>query len=101
MKKFKVKKNDKVYVLAGKEKGKTGIIKKVLVEAERVIVEGLNKVVSFNKQTREGITTKEASIHISNVAHVDPASKKPTRVKVLVNGDVKQLVAKKSGKVIR
>lgn len=101
MKKFKVKKNDRVYVLAGKEKGKIGVIKQVLVDAERVIVEGLNKVVCFNKQTREGMSEKEASIHISNVAHVDPVSKKPTRVKVFVNGDVKQLVSKKSGKVIR
>lgn len=99
--KFKVRKNDRVYVLTGKEKGKTGTVKKVLTETQRVIVEGLNKVVCFNKQTREGMTQKEASIHISNVAHVDPASKKPTRVKVVVNGDVKQLVAKKSGKIIR
>ncbi len=101
MKKFKVKKSDRVYILAGKEKGKTGVIKKVLVEANRVIVEGLNQVVCFNKKTREGMTTKEASIHISNVAHVDPVSSKPTRVKVVMNGDVKQIVAKKSGKVIR
>ena len=100
-KKYKVRKSDKVIVLAGREKGKTGTIKEVITAKDRVIIEGLNKVVCFNKQTREGMTTKEASIHISNVAHVDPKDGKATRVRFHMNGDVKQLVAKRSGKVIR
>lgn len=101
MKKYKVRKSDKVVVLAGKDKGKTGVIKHVITDKDRVIVEGLQKVVCFNKSTREGMTTKEASIHISNVAHVDPKDGKATRVRVHMNGDVKQLVSKRSGKVIR
>lgn len=99
--KYKIKKNDHVCVIAGKEKGKTGVVKEMLISKGRVIIEGLNKVVCFNKQTKEGMTTKEASIHLSNVSHIDPVSGKPTRVKVVYNKDEKNLVAKKSGEIIR
>lgn len=101
MKKYKIKKNDKVFILAGKEKGKSGVVREIITKNDRAIVEGLNKVVCFNKNTKEGMSTKEASIHISNLSHIDPVQNVPTRVKVVINGDVKQIVAKKSGKVIR
>jgi len=104
--KFKVKKSDKVMVLAGKDKGKIGVIKRMIINREnfdktRVIVEDVNKVIDFNKRERTGISEKEASIHISNVAHVDPVDSEPTRVKVVLNGNLKQIVSKRSGKIIR
>lgn len=101
MKKYKVKTNDKVIILAGKDKGKIGIIKKMVTDKDRVIVEGINKVIDFNKRERTGISEKEASLHISNVSHVDPVDSKPTRVKVVMNGNLKQIVSKRSGKIIR
>lgn len=100
-KKFKIRKSDKVIVISGREKGEVGIVKKIITETSRVIIGGLNLVKCFNKKTRAGMTTKEASMHISNVAHVDPVDGKATRVKIVVNGDVKQVVSKKSGKIIR
>lgn len=100
-KKFKIKKSDKVIVISGKEKGNVGIVRQVLVEKNRVIVEGLNKVIDFNKRERTGISEKEASIHISNVAHLDPVDQKATKVAIRINGDTKQIISKRSGKVIR
>ncbi|MBC7645454.1 MAG: 50S ribosomal protein L24 [Thermoleophilia bacterium] len=91
--KFKVKKGDKVVVLSGKDRGKTGVVEQVLREKSRVIVEGVNIVkrhtkarppanpqqASRNQQTG-GVIEKAAAIHVSNVAVVSPASGKPTRV---------------------
>ncbi len=99
--KYKIKRNDKVMIIAGKEKGKVGIVKQLLPVKNRVLVEGLNKVIDFNKATRTGLSEKEASIHISNVSHVDPVSGESTRTKIVINGDTKHLVSKKSHKVIR
>ena len=99
--KYKIRKDDKVIIISGKEKGKTGVVKKVFVEAGRVLVEGLNKVVCFNKKTKTGMSTKEAPIHISNVSHIDPVDGRPTRVKVLVEDGVKSIVSKRSGRKVR
>ena len=81
---MKIKKGDKVVVIAGHEKGKEGIVIKSMPSKNMVVVEGLNKVTKHNKpnqQNTEGsITTKEAPIHVSNVAIVDPKTKKPARV---------------------
>lgn len=105
MTKLKIKKNDKVIVLAGKDKGKVGDVLDVLVKDSRVVVKGINLVtrhVKPNARSAGGKVSQEASIHISNVAHVDPKSGKPTRVgvKKLAGGE-KALVAKKSGEEIR
>jgi len=102
--KFRIRKGDMVCVIAGKDKGKTGQVLKVLREANRLIVQGVNLIKRHQKQTvsqEGGIVQKEASLHISNVAHVDPVSKKPTRVgfKVLKDGR-KVRVAKRSGETI-
>lgn len=99
--KYKIRKNDRVIVIAGREKGKVGIVKQVITATNRVLVEGLNKVVCFNKRTREGMKEKEMPMHISNVSHIDPVDNKATRVKVVMNGDVKQFVSVRSGKVVR
>lgn len=102
--KFRIKKGDNVCVISGKDKGKTGQVLKMLREKNRVIVQGVNLVKRHQKQTMTqegGVVQKEASLHISNVAHVDPKSKKPTRVgyKVLSDGS-KVRVAKRSGETI-
>ena len=83
-KKFKIKKGDSVIVLAGKDKGKSGSVTSVLKEKERVMVQGINIMKRHRKATQENpgkIEEIEASIHISNVAHVDPETGKATRVK--------------------
>ncbi len=81
---MKIKKGDKVVVIAGHEKGKEGVVIKAFPREEKVIIEGLNMVTKHNKpnqQNTEGsISKKEAPIHVSNVMVVDPKTKKPARV---------------------
>ena len=83
----KIKKGDLVLVIAGKERGKQGKVLKVITETNRVLVEGVNRVTKHTKagQTERGTQTGgievvEAPVHVSNVAVVDPETKKPTRV---------------------
>lgn len=102
--KFKIRKGDKVVVISGKEKGKTGEVLRVLREESRVLVQGVRMV---KRHTRPapgnpgGIVDKEAPIHVSNVALLDPKSGKATRVgfKVL-DGGRKVRVARRSGEMI-
>jgi large subunit ribosomal protein L24 len=115
----KIKKGDLVQVITGKkqdkggDRGKQGRVPEVLVEQNRVIVEGVNYVTKHNRVGQSqrgtktgGIETMEAPIHISNVAVVDPSTKKPTRVGHRVEEQTKDGVkrtvrvryAKKSGK---
>ena len=101
--KFKLKKGDEVVVLAGKDKGKTGKVSSVLKANNRVIVEGVNIVKRHRKATQESpgkIEEKEASIHISNVAHVDPESGKATRIKYEVKDGVKRRLSVISGALL-
>ena len=105
MSKLHIKKGDTVYVNTGKDKGKTGVVTKVLVKENRAIVEGLN-MVSRNtkpnaKNPQGGIIKKEAPIHISNLNPLDPKSGKPTRVGYKMDGDKKIRFAKKSGEEIK
>jgi large subunit ribosomal protein L24 len=99
----KIKKGDRVVLLAGKDKGRQGAVTKVFPKEERVIVEGLNTVQRHTKATQGdpqgGIKTKEAPVHISNVALVD-SNGKPTRVGFKIEGDKKVRVAKTTGEVI-
>ena len=99
----KIKKGDRVMVLAGKDKGRQGNVLKVLPKDERVVVEGLNMVQRHTRPTQSdpqgGIKNKEAALHISNVAIVDSKGK-PTRVGFRVEGDKKVRVAKTTGEVI-
>jgi large subunit ribosomal protein L24 len=102
--KFKIRKGDKVIVISGRDKGKTGEVLRVLREESRVLVQGVNMVKRHTKAspaTPGGIIDKEAPLHISNVAHVDPTSNKPTRVgfKVL-DGGRKVRIARRSGEAI-
>jgi len=100
----KIKKGDKVVVLSGRDKGKSGEVIRSLPRANKVVVQGVNVVKRHTRQSAAaagGIVEKEAPIHISNVSHVDPKDSKPTRVgfKTLEDG-TKVRVAKRSGEVI-
>ncbi|HEV2548150.1 MAG TPA: 50S ribosomal protein L24 [Stellaceae bacterium] len=102
--KFKIKKGDKVVVITGRDKGKSGEVLKVLRDEDRVLVQGVHMVKRHTRQSAGqagGIVEKEAPIHISNVAHLDPKSNKPTRVgyKTLEDGR-KVRVARRSGEVL-
>ena len=99
----KIKKGDRVVVLAGKDKGRQGAVLKVLPSDNRVVVEGLNMVQRHTRPTQTdpqgGIKNKEASLHLSNVAVVDSKGK-PTRVGFKIEGDKKVRIAKTTGEVI-
>ncbi|MQT13751.1 50S ribosomal protein L24 [Segnochrobactrum spirostomi] len=100
----KIKKGDKVVVLAGRDKGRTGEVLEVQPAEERALVSGVNMVRRHQKQTAKeegGIIAKEAPIHLSNLAAADPKDGKPTRVgfRVLDDGS-KVRVAKRSGEKI-
>jgi large subunit ribosomal protein L24 len=102
--KFKIKKGDQVFILTGKNKGSKGEVLRIDTERSRVIVQGVAMITKHNKPTQVsggGIEKKEASVHISNVALMDPKSKKPTRIgyKVLKDGK-KVRVARKSGETV-
>ena len=99
----KIKKGDKVVVLTGKDKGRTGQVLQVLPTENRVVVQGVNMVQRHTRPTQAdpqgGIKHKEASLHLSNVAIVD-ANGKATRVGFKVEGDKKVRFAKSTGDVI-
>lgn len=99
----KIKKGDRVVVLAGKDKGRQGAVLKVLPKEERVVVEGLNMVQRHTKPSQGdpqgGIKNKEAPLHVSNVSLVD-SNGKATRVGFRVEGDKKVRFAKTTGEVI-
>jgi large subunit ribosomal protein L24 len=101
--KFKVKKGDEVVVIAGKEKGKKGVISKVITSESRVLVAGVNMVKRHTKASQTsagGIVEKEAPLHVSNISLIDAKSGKPTRVGYKFEGERKVRVAKRSGEVI-
>jgi len=79
-----VKKGDKVKVISGKDKGKTGVVLAAFPKKNRVLVEGVNLIKKHAKPSQEnpqgGIITKEAPIHVSNVMPIDPKTGEPTRV---------------------
>ena len=100
----KIRKGDKVIVLTGRDKGRTGEVIEVRPDHDRALVRGVNMVKRHQKQSAQqegGIVSKEASIHVSNLALEDPKDGKPTRVgfKTLDNGR-KVRFAKRSGEVI-
>jgi large subunit ribosomal protein L24 len=104
MRKLKIKKGDTVVVISGREKGKRGEVLRVVPAESRVVVQGVNVA---RRHTRPrmgdpgGIIEKELAIHISNVAHIDPQSSRPTRIgyKFLDDGR-KVRFARRSGEVI-
>ncbi|MDC3140514.1 50S ribosomal protein L24 [Alphaproteobacteria bacterium] len=102
-KKFKIKKGDSVIVITGKDKGKLGNVLSILKDKDRVIVQGVNIIKRHRKATQESpgkIEEIEASIHISNVSHVDPDNGKSTRVKYEIKDGVKKRVSVVSGSLL-
>lgn len=102
--KLKIKKGDRVVVLAGRDKGKRGEVLQVMPTENRALVQGVNMIRRHQKQTPQqdgGIIAKEAPIHISNIAVEDPKDGEPTRVgyKFLDDGR-KVRFAKRSGELI-
>jgi len=98
----KIRKGDKVVVLTGKDKGRTGEVIQVMPKEDRAVVRGVNMVKRHQRQTQAqeaGIINKEASLHISNIAIVDKDGK-PTRVGFSVVDGKKVRVAVKSGEKI-
>jgi len=107
---MKIKKGDKVIVIAGKDKGKSGKVLRAIPTDDRVVVEGVNIVKRHQRARRSGqtgqIIDKTLPVHVSNVALADPKSGKPTRVRISREGGPgrsgkRVRVAKKSGTVIK
>jgi large subunit ribosomal protein L24 len=99
----KIRKGDKVVVLTGKDKGRTGEVIQVMPKEDTAVVRGVNLVKRHQKQTQTqeaGIITKEAPINLSNLGVADPKDGKPTRVGFLVKDGKKVRVAKRSGVTI-
>lgn len=100
----KIRKGDKVVVLAGKDKGKTGEVTRLVPKEQRALIQGLNMVKRHQRQTQSqeaGIIVKEAPIHVSNLAIADPKDGKPTRVGFRIEANGKKIrVAKRSGESI-
>jgi large subunit ribosomal protein L24 len=104
MPKLKIKKGDNVVVISGRDKGKQGEVLRVFPTEARLVVQGVHVARRHTRQRMGdpgGIVEKELTIHVSNVAHIDPTSGKPTRVgyKTLEDGR-KVRVARRSGEVI-
>jgi len=104
MAKLKIKKGDNVVVITGRDKGKMGEVLRVFPAQSRAIVQGVNLA---KRHTRPrmgdpgGIVEKELTIHISNIAHIDPQSRKPTRVGFRRLGDGRKVrFARRSGEII-
>ena len=97
----KIRKGDKVVVLSGRDKGRTGEVVEVHPADSRALVRGVNMVKRHQRQTAQqegGIISKELPVHLSNIALADPKDGKPTRVGFKIQGDGKKIrVAKRSG----
>jgi len=104
MPKLKIKKDDNVVVISGRDKGKSGEVLRVLPAERRLIVQGVHVARRHTKPRMGdpgGIVEKEATIHVSNLAHIDPQTNKPTRIGYkLLNDGRKVRVARRSGEVI-
>lgn len=100
-----IKKGDKVIVISGHDKGKQGLVQRVYPKLDKVVVEGVNVKKKHRKPTQQipegSIVDVYAPIHVSNVALIDPKTKKATRVSMQVIKGKKVRVAKKSGEVIK
>jgi len=100
----KIRKGDKVIVLTGRDKGRTGEVIQVMPKEDRALVRGINLVKRHQRQTQTsegGIISKEAAIHLSNLAVADPKDGKPTRVGFRILEDGRKVrFAKRSGDLI-
>lgn len=102
---FRIKKDDLVQVIAGKDKGARGKVLEVIVGKDKVLVEGVNIVTKHRRARRQGaesgLIKMESPIHVSNVMIVDPKTDKPSRIGAQVSADgKKERIAKRSGTVV-
>lgn len=102
---FRIKKDDLVQVIAGKDKGARGKVLEVIVDKNKVLVEGINLVKKHRRARRQGaesgIIEMESPIHMSNVMIVDPKTDKPSRIGAKISADgKKERVTKRSGTVV-
>lgn len=102
---MKIKKGDKVVVIAGKSKGQSGTVVRIISKKDSVVIDGVNMVKKHRKANRQSakgqIIDKVMPIHVSNVALADPKDGKPTRIKITRSKDgARQRVAVKSGQNI-
>jgi large subunit ribosomal protein L24 len=96
----KIRKGDKVVVISGRDKGRSGEVIEVRKTQDRALVRGIHMVKRHQKQSAQqegGIVAKESSVHLSNLAVADPKDGKPTRVGFKIVGDKKVRFAKRSG----
>ena len=101
--KFKLKKGDDVIVIAGKDKGKTGKITKILPSKEKAIVANINKVKKNQKPDNNqagGIIEKDMPIHISNLSYYDSKNKKGSRIGFKIENGKKTRISKSTGEVV-
>lgn len=102
--KLKIRKGDNVTVLTGRDRGKSGEVLKVYPKDNKAIVQGVNKVkrhTAASQTSAGGIIEKEARIHLSNLAHLDPKDDKPTRIGYRTLEDGRKVrFAKRSGEII-
>jgi large subunit ribosomal protein L24 len=100
----RIKKGDRVIVISGRDKGRKGEVLKIMTKEDRALVSGVNMAKRHQKQTARvqgGIVNREAAVHLSNIAHVDPKTGGPTRIGFKMLGDGRKVrFAKKSGEVI-
>ena len=95
--KLKIRKGDRVKVIAGRSKGKIGDVLRVLAADQRVVVSGVNVIKRHTKPSRTeqgGIIEREAAIHVSNVMPIDPGTDKPTRVRIVASAEGRHRVGK-------
>ena len=100
----KFRKGDKVLIMTGRNKGKSGEILKIFPKRQQALVQGVNKVKRHTRPTNTsagGIVEKEGPINVSNLSHLDPNDDRPTRIGIKFLEDGRKVrVAKRSGEII-
>ncbi len=98
---MKIRKGDKVIVIAGKDRGKTGVVVRALPKKDRLVIEGVNIAKRHQRASRARskgqIVERAMPLHVSNVMVVDPKTSKPSRIAYRVSKDGRERVAQKSG----
>lgn len=101
----KLRKGDKVLVIAGKDRGKTGVIERIFPAKNRAVITGINMLKKHLKRSAKnpqgGVVDVTASIHLSNIMLLDPTQNKPTRISYRLQGQTKERISRISQEVIR
>ncbi len=101
---MKIKKGDNITIITGKDKGKTGLVLRVFPKLDKVLIENINIKKIHKRARKQGekgkVIEQAAPVHISNVALLDPKTKKPTRLGTQIKDNKKFRIAKKSGQVV-